>query len=80
MDWHKFCDALSAQEVSDLLWELKRKHEDNLRQDPNLNEAEKQLVQEGKMIPAIKAYRSRTGFGLKESHNLCLSYRETLGK
>lgn len=35
--------------------------------DPNLNENEMNLARNNDMIPAIRAYRERTGLGLKES-------------
>lgn len=48
------------------------------RAAPNsLNDREKLLCDRGEYIPAIKAHRARTGFGLKESKDIVDAYRGT---
>jgi hypothetical protein len=48
------------------------------RSPDQLNEYEKGLVRRKLTIDAIKAHRNRTGFGLKESKDVVVAYRDTL--
>jgi len=44
----------------------------------NLTSAEKICVETGRMIPAIKSVRERTGLGLKEAKQLCDKHKEQI--
>ena len=45
---------------------------------PELDKGEKDLVDSGQFIAAIKSYRNRTGFDLKDSKDKVDEYRNTL--
>lgn len=63
------CAELSGSEA--ILTLQAKIHKDRIKNaDPNLNDSEKGLASSGEKIQAIRAYRERTGNGLREAKDI----------
>lgn len=72
-----FTDTQLLQIRESIDYELKLRGQE-LRDAPELNCEERNLVRNGRLVHAIKAYRNRTGLGLKICKGRVDLFRETL--